>query len=284
MRLDALRSDFLLSLRRRDLSPNTSEAYKWALDDLIVKNMAPAGLHDHEDLTRIVLERWQDTQIDRDWSSRSRSLAVTGTRQFIKYLIDREDIQPPVNSKLERGLARVKTPEGTPHPIPQAELDKLKAYFKASPNLRERALFFCLLTSGARISEALRMERANFQNPEVVQKGGTTKRLMMPPETLAMIGKWVASREDDDLRLWGEFGPHDARLIWKRVSKELGVPYFTTHALRHTCATELLRAGLPEIVIAEHLGHHGLGTIRNYAKVLESQRQNVVDVMSALVS
>lgn len=283
MSLDELKRSFLLSLRRRDLSPQTWKAYNWALHDLIAKFMAPKGLTQLGDLTRMVLEQWQDTFLDRPkpLRPRSRSLAVTAARQFIRWMVDQEVI----DAKVERGLARVKIPEGTPHPIPKADLDKLKAYFLASPDLRARALFFVLLTTGARIAEALRMPRDDYVNPEVIQKGGTTKRLMAPAEVHEMVRAYLASRigdQSNDL-LWGDFSPADARALWKRVAKELGTPYFTTHALRHTCATELLRAGIPEIVIAEHLGHHGLGTIRNYTKVLEGQRQTVVDAMSALV-
>jgi len=83
--------------------------------------------------------------------------------------------------------------------------------------------------------------------------------------------------------LWGDLTAAGARAIWRALSAQLGIAHFTSHAIRHTCATELLAAGVPEIVIAEHLGHHGLGTIRNYAKVLDLQRQQAVDVMQNLV-
>lgn len=279
MRLDDLLNDFERSLRRRDLSPHTIDAYHWALKDLIVKGMAPAGLYLITDLSREVLEDWQDSLIERDFAPRSRSLAVTASRQFLRYLADKDII----DSKVERALARVKIPEGTPHPIPKPDLALIKAHLLASPDLRSRALFFCLLTCGARIAEALRMRRDNYRNPEVVQKGGSTKRLMMPPDVHRMIAEYVDSRTDTLPALWGDLTPATSRATWRVLSATLGVAHFTTHAIRHTCATELLAAGVPEIVIAEHLGHHGLGTIRNYAKVLDIQRQQAVDVMQNLV-
>lgn len=40
--------------------------------------------------------------------------------------------------------------------------------------------------------------------------------------------------------------------------------HFTPHALRHSCATNLLRAGVPEILIADLLSHASVDTTRRY--------------------
>lgn len=281
MRLDDLLADFLRSLKRRELSPNTIEAYQWALHDLIGKGTA--GWRPEQrvlaNLDREALEAWQDSLLERSLAPRSRSLAVTAARQFLRFLMDKDYI----DSRLERSLARVKIPEGTPHPISKPDLDKLKTYFLVSPNLLERALFFCLLVTGARISEALRMKADDYHSPMVIQKGGSTKRLRMTPSLIATLEEYTNKGIFSGNRFWGDLTPSDARLIWKRVTAELGIPYFTSHALRHTCATLLLEAGFSELAIAEWLGHHGTATVHNYAKVLDAQRQNMLDAMEELM-
>jgi integrase len=73
------------------------------------------------------------------------------------------------------------------------------------------------------------------------------------------------------------------REIWRKLARKLDIAPWTTHQLRHTCATELLEAGVPELVIAEHLGHHGLGSLHIYGQVRERQRQQAVDVMGELI-
>jgi len=40
---------------------------------------------------------------------------------------------------------------------------------------------------------------------------------------------------------------------------------------------------VPELVIAEHLGHHGLGSLHIYGQVRDKQRQHAVAVMDDLV-
>lgn len=58
-----LLNEFERSLRRRSLSPNTIEAYHWALHDLIDKTMCMEFLFRVDELTREVLEQWQDSQL-----------------------------------------------------------------------------------------------------------------------------------------------------------------------------------------------------------------------------
>lgn len=293
MRLTDLLDDFEQSLRRRDLSPCTIEAYHWALHDLINKGMAPACLTEVEHLTRDVLEDWQDSQIERGWTARSRGLAITGVRQFIRYGVNEDQI---VDLKLERALAKVKQPDPEPHPIPEADLAKIKTHLLPLPEqptvvqLRDRALFFFILATGGRVSEILQVRVDDYEAPSVVQKGGTRKTLGVPAEACALIRDYLALRSDDRPELWISFTtrsflesmtPSQIRKVWRDLAIRLKLIYWTTHAIRHTCATELLADEVPHLVIAEHLGHHGVATIANYAKVRDKGRQRVLNVMGS---
>ena len=298
MYLSELFDDFERSLRRRDLSPCTIDAYHWALHDLIEKSMRPAHLTDVAHLTREVLEEWQDSQIERGWVPRTRGLAGTAVRQFIRFGIDKEYIVDP---KLERALAKVKQPDPEPHPIPEADLTLIKAYFLTPSTdllwepptvvtLRDRALFFFILATGGRVSEILQTRVDDYEAPNVIQKGGTRKVLGVPAEAAGLIREYLAARTDNRPELWISFKtrsylrpmtPGQVREVWHELAKELALTYFTTHAIRHTCATELLAAEVPHLVIAEHLGHHGVATIANYAKVRDKGRQRVLNVMGS---
>ena len=298
MLLPDLLHDFEQSLIRRDLSPRTIRAYHWALHDLIVKGMRPARLHAVTDLTRDVLEEWQDSQIERGWSPRSRGLATTAVRQMIKFGDDAPKYGRELAPRLERALAKVKQPEAEPHPISDADLAKIQSYLLpltsdlTREQLRDRALFVYILATGARVSEALQPTRENYALPTVIQKGGTKKTLNVPPQVVEIVGDYLAVRADDSPVLWvihkkrrhlEPMNPADVRGVWKRMSKELGLSYWTTHSIRHTCATVLLAAGIDHLVIAEHLGHHGVATIANYAKVGAAGRQRVLGTMDDLL-
>ena len=71
-----------------------------------------------------------------------------------------------------------------------------------------------------------------------------------------------------------ELSPNDIDPEWvnnrlKTWLKRCGLraDAFTPHALRHSCATYLLRAGLPELMVANLLNHSKLDVTRRYAKV-----------------
>ncbi len=291
--LDQVLEDFERAMLRRQLSPATVRTYRWSLQDLF-GGMKTAGLHDIRELTREMLEDWQDTMVERKWRPRSRSLAVTAARQFIRW----GDDHGLVDHRLEKALAHVKTPDGRPRPIKKDDLEKIKAYLlPRRPHmgivaLRDRALFFYLLTTGARVSEALQVRRDDLEGPVVRQKGGTEKVLLMPPSVRELIDDYLRARIDREPWLWishktnapiNRLNPPGVREIWRKLARKLDIPPWTTHQLRHTCATELLEAGVPELVIAEHLGHHGLGSLHIYGQVRNKQRQAAVDVMDNLV-
>jgi integrase len=185
-----------------------------------------------------------------------------------------------------------------PRPIAKADLEIIKAYLlPRRPHmgivaLRDRALFFYLLTTGARVSEALQVRRDDLDAPVVRQKGGSEKVLLMPPGAHELIDDYLRARIDREPWLWithktnapiTRLGAPGVREVWRKLAKKLGITPWTTHQLRHTCATELLEAGVPELVIAEHLGHHGLASLHIYGQVRDKQRQAAVAVMDQLV-
>lgn len=291
--LDQVLEDFERAMLRRDYSPATVRTYRWAIEDLFGQ-LRSAGVRQITELSRQHLEHWQDTMVQRKWRPRSRVLAITACKQLIRWGDDRDLL----NLRLEKALERVKAPEGHPRPLPEADLATLKAYLlPRRPNmgivpLRDRALFFFFLTTGARVSEALQLRRDDLIDPVVTQKGGTEKTLMMPPAALEMIQDYLRARHDESPWVWithksngplTQLGPPGVREVWAKLARKLKLKRWTTHQLRHSCATEMLNAGVPELVIAEHLGHHGLGTIHNYGQVRATQRQRAVDVMGELI-
>jgi len=69
-----------------------------------------------------------------------------------------------------------------------------------------------------------------------------------------------------------------------RIIKAAGVPPITIHGLRHTCATLLLKAGLPPQVVQQRLGHRGIDvTLGIYAHALPSMQQDAAQRLGALL-
>src|SRR5262249_20964469 len=156
--------------------------------------------------------------------------------------------------------------------------------------LRNRALFFLLLASGFRISEALALPRRDWHRAIIQQKGGEDKALVVPPTVIRLVEEYLARREDELPWLWvttrvptQQLNRDGASRIWRHLARELGIELWTNHELRHTCGTEMARAGLPIQVIADHLGHEGLGTVLNYVAIVKEQAEQKLEVLEGLV-
>lgn len=67
----------------------------------------------------------------------------------------------------------------------------------------------------------------------------------------------------------GEMTPQFLRKIIKEIGKKAGVTWIHPHALRHFCATNLLRAGVNLKIVQEILGHEKLSTTEIYLHLTE---------------
>jgi integrase/recombinase XerD len=97
-------------------------------------------------------------------------------------------------------------------------------------SVARRATERCLVTCDTPASETGRL-RASFTDPRLPEPGQLNKQLC---RLLVAAGL-----------------PHNA---------------FSPHALRHTCATNLLRCGVPIEVVADYLGHADISTTMRYVK------------------
>jgi integrase len=266
--LDQVLEDFERDMLRRALRPNTVRIYRWAAQDLFDFLKATYNVSDIKELDRDRLQRWQDAMVNRELRASTRAMAVSAARQLLNWAADNDLVDP----RLVRGLTKVRTKPGRPRPLARADVLTIQAYLlPRRPHmgivaLRDRALFSFILTTSARVSEALQLRRDELVDPVIFQKGGTEKMLMFPGQVGELIEDYLRSRIDDSPYVWishrtntplAQLRPPGVRSVWQKLARKLGIPPFTTHQLRHTCATELRNAHIPDAVIEAHMGHRG---------------------------
>jgi integrase/recombinase XerD len=291
--LDQVLEDFERAMLRRRMAPGTVRIYRWAIGDLF-ELMKSRGLSTIQQLDRHVLEAWQDAMVARNLRPRSQQSATTAARQLINWAADWDAL----DLKLLRALAKVRTPDGDPRPIPEEDLDRILAYLlprwphMGAVALRDRALFIYILTTAARVSEALQARRDDFAAPVVIQKGGSKQTLRPAPIALEMIREYLALRIDDSPWLWishktnaplSRLQPAGVWEIMQKIGRKAGVKRFTTHQLRHTAITTMHEAEVPALAVMKQAGHHGLGSQHIYGQVREKLRIQAVDAMEARV-
>jgi integrase len=77
-------------------------------------------------------------------------------------------------------------------------------------------------------------------------------------------------------------GPNYLSLLWRRASK--GVVDTNLHALRHTYASALIKAGVDVVTVSTRLGHHSPSfTLRVYAKLFDKDDTTDVEAIERLL-
>ena len=160
---------------------------------------------------------------------------------------------------------------------------------------RDRALMLLLLSTGARISEMLRLNCGDWglERLTVIGKGDKERVVNVTARARNAVDDYLAARTDPSRALFIGFQPaakanaqtmranrltpRGARYICTQVARNLGIPDFHPHRLRHTLGT-LVQEQLGDArLTAETLGHAGLGSVAGYTKITQSRRQAVKD-------
>ncbi len=171
--------------------------------------LADLAVDDLADFARWLQRRYQPTTIQ---------LYVTALKGLLRFLARRTLLSFPVEEALGRYLdERPRFRYPTPEVVEQAALI-LEQHRKQQPLLvgpeaprperiralgwlRDHALLQLLFSTGARISEALGLTRADVRNGRsalviVHGKGGKERPLQLPPDDRAAIVAYLAARQD----------------------------------------------------------------------------------------
>ncbi len=145
---------------------------------------------------------------------------------------------------------------------------------------RDYAILVLLARLGLRAAEvaALRLDDIHWRAGEIVVrgKGHTEERLPLPSDVGAAIAAYLrrgrARRPEREvfLRVLAPLRglrPESVSEVVRAASERAGLGSFGSHRLRHTAATELLRAGASLSEVAQVLRHRSVATTAIYAKV-----------------
>jgi integrase len=175
-----------------------------------------------------------------------------------------------------------KLPERLPKPLEAGDRDQLLAALPHDtlPELRDRALILLLLSTGARISEILRLDRSDWKPDRlwVLGKGDRERIVQVTDKARAAVEDYLTARKDHSPALFIGFQPASkaassnrltiagAQHVCRQLARRLGIPAFHPHQLRHTLGTLLQETIGDARLTAETLGHRGLGSVSGYTK------------------
>jgi site-specific recombinase XerD len=169
-----------------------------------------------------------------------------------------------------------------PRGLQSGQVDALlSAHDTGTPvGLRDRAVLVVLARLGLRGAEvaAIRLVDVDWRGGDIVVrgKGSRVERLPLPAEVGAVLAAYLTGGRPacrcSTLFVTAR-APYRAlngsaiRAIMGRACRQAGLPRLGAHRLRHTLATDLLRAGSPLSEVGQVLRHRSALSTAIYAKV-----------------
>jgi integrase/recombinase XerD len=232
-----------------------------------------------EALTREDLSSFIEHEQDRGMQPNTVSTRLKVLHAFLQYLVDREVAHPDL---LKRKL-RVKVPEALPRAMDPEDVRQLLTVIEKP---RDRAMILVLLRTGMRIGELLatRISEVNLREKQIIimeaPKTGVGRVAYLSEDASKALTVWMERRAPAKQRLfYGQGRPHlsytAVRVRFAKYLETAGLAHkgYSLHCLRHTCATELLNAGMRLECLQQLLGHSSIEMTRRYARLTDNTRR-----------
>jgi len=217
---------------------------------------------------------------------------VIALRSFLKWLIrnDYEVMQPE----------KIEVPRNKDHSLKFLTSDQMKRLLNqpllsTKVALRDRAILELLFSTGLRVSELVRLnrEQINLKTREfgVIGKGGKARVVFISTRAVVYMDRYLKSRTDHNEALFIRYGGKQevivendkmrlsARSIERMVKHYVRLAKLpvaaTPHTIRHSMATDLLRAGADIRSVQEILGHKNIATTQIYTHVTDARLKEI---------
>ncbi len=217
-------------------------------------------------------------QKSKNISSRSLARTIAALRHFYKYLKDENKVENnPLND--------IETPEikkNLPDYLTLQEIEKLFNRIDEDDiyELRDKAMFELMYSSGLRISEAcgLHLEDVNIESMfvKVYGKGGRDRLVPFGEKSCTMLKKYLEesrkkilkSRSSDYVFISKKSESLNRKSVWRLLKKYIArtniTKVVTPHTFRHSFATHLLENNADLRSVQELLGHIDISTTQIY--------------------
>ena len=309
MRWDEAVDQFTSALKLARKSPHTIASYlsdlRLAIDYWIGQRQRLTVLDDVTTLSRDDIADWLFFLHQKQQSARTIQRRRASLKLFLAYLVEQGWIP---ESPYPESRVIQPTRKATVSEIIYLSEDQvtqlMKTVQKGFPQdltwiqRRDEALFWLLLGTGLRVSEACGLTRAQVRDGltrgsmSIVGKGEKRRQVALPQAIQEPLTHYDRIRPATAVPQFfvtqrriprgQEFPvtPLAPREVQRRIHRyateaQLGLP-LTPHKMRHTYATALLATGVDIRVVQEALGHAHLSTTEIYTHVrIEAQRYAV---------
>lgn len=196
-------------------------------------------------------------------------------------------------------VRREELPAAAPKALSPEEQKRFLRAVERSPEARDRAIAKLLFYAALRLEELTQLDVGDVplsarKGKAIVRsgKGDAYREVALNAEVREELDRWLAARRERFLSV-GFAGSEPALflsrkdkrlstravdLVVRRLGEEAGLDApLSAHTLRHTCLTNLVRAGYDLVLVAEIAGHKRLETTRRYSLPSAADREEAME-------
>jgi len=271
---------YLRNQHRRNLSPRTLANSLKSITSFMLFFQKGGKTH-LEEITRQDIEGWIEQEQDRGMKASTVDMRLGTLKAFLRFLIERDVLPMELLSK----RMMIKVPDALPRAM---DPDDVKQLVTVLEDVRDRAMILILLRTGMRVGELLNTieEDVNLKERRIeIYEAGKTRvgRIVyLSDDALKALEAWLEIRDPYRTYLFYSQGKNRhtitypaVRMMFLKHLEKAGLCHkgYTLHSLRHTCASELLNAGMRLECVQQLLGHSTIEMTRRYARLTDKTRE-----------
>ena len=271
---------YLRDQYRRHLRPNTLGNALKGIEGFMFFIQRRGRVH-LEQIGRQDIEAWIEHEQDRGLKASTVKMRLGILKAFLQFLMEKEVLPFELLSK----RMIIKVPDGLPRAMDPDDVRQLLAVLD---DVRNRAMILILLRTGMRVGELLNtiIEDVHLKERRIeiyeACKTRVGRVVYLSDDALKALKAWLKVRKPDRTYLFYAQGKHRQRMTYAAVRSifvkllekaNLSHKGYTLHCLRHTCATDLLNAGMRLECVQQLLGHSTVEMTRRYARLTDRTRE-----------
>jgi site-specific recombinase XerD len=289
---EAVLARYAESLEDQPLAERTRDAYRAQVRSYLLwlasTGRSPTALSDPRVRDSSVREYKRHVKTARRWAPTSVNQALAAIDNLYRSL-----------NQGTPDVAREDLPQVAPRALDEAGQRAFLRAIERCPSARDRAIATVFLYTALRLSELAALDLADVSMSARrgrvkvrLGKGDAYREVPLNTATRAALEEWLAARAGqvsrsertpDPKALWlsrsgGRLSARAIDSVVRALATDAGLDV-SAHLLRHTCLTNLVRAGTDVVLVAELAGHRRLDTTRRYSLPSEADRDAAVEAL-----
>jgi site-specific recombinase XerD len=198
-------------------------------------------------------------------------------------------IKEVLNRKSKISIPRPKKPSKQPDILSTSEMQKI---LDAIDNIKHRTIIALMYSTGLRVSEACSLKITDIDsNNHFISirnaKGKVDRKVMLDTGILNLLRDYYKSYKPNGFLFAGAKGDgYSSRSVQQILSRAVvnaGIKKnISTHSLRHSCFTQLLKNGVDIRYIQKLAGHKNIGTTAMYLRLSDEDVINIVSPIKGI--